>query len=135
MLAGIGPSKNGRLKGAQWQPLEFMRRRGKTIRPRQRHHQQKETHADRDALLPSGGDAARMNQLSTIHNRLSTLRLLNHFLKLCAEHVNASIGIKIATERDVKPIPFLAFDNKFVGLSDAGRARRILSGLRDHVDK
>jgi hypothetical protein len=51
MLAGIGLSKNGLLTEAQWQPLEFMRQRGKTIRPRQRQPQRKETRANRGARL------------------------------------------------------------------------------------
>jgi hypothetical protein len=59
MLAGIGLSKNGLLTGAQWQLLEFMRQRGKTIRPRQRHHQQEESHADRDARLSQSSLARR----------------------------------------------------------------------------
>ncbi|PYK63478.1 MAG: hypothetical protein DME50_17465 [Verrucomicrobia bacterium] len=57
-MAGTGLSKNGLLKEAQWQPPEFMRQHGRTIRPRQRQQQQKEPHADRTLISPSSRKAS-----------------------------------------------------------------------------
>src|SRR4029077_3980038 len=99
-------------------------------RPRQRHHQQKEPHADRRALLPSGGDAARLDQLSTI----SRPELLNYFLSLRAEDIHTPIGIRISTKRNVKPVALLTFDDKVTTRKILG-VWFIFSSLRDHIDK
>jgi hypothetical protein len=50
-----------------------MRQRGKTIRPRQRHPQQEETHADRDAPLPSVRDVLARPVVLIEKNRILSL--------------------------------------------------------------
>jgi len=42
--------------------------------------------------------------LLAISSVLSQPPLLSHFLKLRAEHIHASIGVKVADRRDVKPV-------------------------------
>jgi len=81
--------------------------------------------------LPVRRSRAKVDQLST----LNLLQLLNHFFKLCAKHIHASIVVKVATKRDVKPIALLAFDDKLVGLSEGRGIRRIPPCLRDNIDQ
>jgi len=66
---------------------------------------------------------------------IDSLRLLNYFFKLCAEHIDASIGIKIPAKRNVKPVSLFTFHSKFVGIRYAASSRSITSGLRNHIDK
>jgi len=72
-------------------------------------------------------------QPSTLNSQPSALQSLNHFLKLRAEHINASIVLKVATECNVKPIALFAFDGEFVCLGDVGGIRRISPCLRDNL--
>jgi hypothetical protein len=37
--------------------------------------------------------------------------LLNHFFELRAEHIHTSIGVKVPTHYNVKPVALFAFDN------------------------
>jgi len=54
----------------------------------------------------------------------------------CRQAGRGTIGVnKIATQRDVKPVALLTFDDEFVRLSNVGRVRRVSPGLRDHVDE
>jgi hypothetical protein len=82
-----------------------------------------------------GNRLAQPDQLSTIVYQLSALRSLNHFFKPRAEHIHASIVVKIATKRDVEPVALLAFDIEFGGLSNVGRVRRISASLGDDIYK
>src|SRR5438094_512553 len=82
--------------------------------------------------------------------RLPVLRSFNHFLKLRPEHIDCSLRLgtatatgeirrsiranKVATERDVKPVALLAFDDK-VTPSKIQRAGFVFSSLSNHVDK
>src|SRR5439155_14115168 len=62
-------------------------------------------------------------------------RLLNYFFQLAAEHVHGATGTyadRVATECDMQPVAFLAFDNK---LGQVGFSRRALTGLRDDIDE
>jgi len=64
-----------------------MRQRGRTIQPRQLQAQQKENHADRRAFLPSGDDAASVDQLSIITYYLPTLPIIRSLLQAaCLAH-------------------------------------------------
>src|SRR4029077_17828946 len=81
-------------------------------------------------FAPSGGEVARLDQLSAIDSRL-----LNYFFKLCAEHIDASIGVDVATKSNVKPIALLAFHSEFASLCDIRCTRCIFSGLRNYIDK
>jgi hypothetical protein len=40
--------------------------------------------------------------------------LINNLFELGAEHIYASVIVKIATERNVKPVALLAFNCEFV---------------------
>src|SRR5580704_2171311 len=74
-------------------------------------------------------------QLSPIPYRLSSLRLLEYFFKLCSEHVHASIGIKIPAKRNVKPVSFLALHGEFVCFRNGSGVRRVSPGLRNKIDE
>src|ERR1700730_16664419 len=90
--------------------------------------------------LPVRRGRAKVDQLST----LSLLPLLNHFFKLSPEHTDltsragtarGAIEVnKVATKRDVQPVAFFAFDDKFVGLSDVSGIRGISPCLHDYID-
>ena len=51
--------------------------------------------------------------------------LLSHFFKLRAQYVHSAVGVEVASQRDVKPVAFFAFDDESVGLA------RAFSHLRD----
>src|ERR687892_199287 len=72
-------------------------------------------------------------------------QLFNHFLKLCAENIHLTVRCarlagysigpnKVATERDVKPVAFLTFDDK-VTPRQIWRVGLISSSLSNNVDK
>src|SRR5438046_10119873 len=65
--------------------------------------------------------------------QLPTLRLLNHFLELRAEHIDSSAH-QVATERDVEPVALLAFNDE-VARAQIWRIWFISSGLCNHIDK
>src|SRR2546430_4413048 len=74
---------------------------------------------------------AKADQLSPINSQ--PFQLLNHFFKLRAENIHSGrvrSCNKIATQRDVKPIPFFALYSE---ISQTLRVWRIPPGLRDHI--
>src|SRR6266516_6065013 len=62
----------------------------------------------------------------------SASSLLHNFLKLRAEHIDASTN-PIAAARDVEPVALFTFDSEFIGLSNVGSVRRVSPGLCDDV--
>jgi hypothetical protein len=57
--------------------------------------------------------------------------LFHYFLQPRAEHIHTAVVVKVASQRDVKPVALLAFDDKFVGVSNIGGVWRIASGSRE----
>ena len=84
------------------------------------------THPDSPARAHAG-----VGTLSTNSSQLSSLRSLSYFFKLRAEHVHGPVSVKVAGERDVKPVAFFALNDKF---REIAFARAALSRLRNHVD-
>ena len=84
--------------------------------------------------------AAKADQHSTINLPVRRSRgeggsassLLHNFLKLRAEHIDASTN-PIAAARDVEPLALFTFDSEFIGLSNVGSVRRMSPGLCDDV--
>ena len=63
----------------------------------------------------TGQWSAMSHQPSTLSYRLGSLHeLLNHFLKLGAQHVHRSVIIQVSPKRDVEPVSLLSFGDEII---------------------
>src|ERR1051326_8378749 len=62
---------------------------------------------------PPCGRSAYPRKKTAPQGRGYSSHSLRYFFKLAAEHVHTAFGVKITSQRDVKPVAFFAFDDEF----------------------